>query len=101
MLPPSGKRRPNKNVDFSLGWPSLAKLQWQTTFQRRTGPAIHSPLCFFELETIDHLLTECNFSEAVWDKAAQTFNLHPAVLPFQKGNLRGWIQFVDQAGSIS
>ncbi|GJN05940.1 hypothetical protein PR202_ga23619 [Eleusine coracana subsp. coracana] len=32
-------------------------------------------LCLCTNETTSHLLTECNFSEAVWDRVASTFNL--------------------------
>jgi hypothetical protein len=45
------------------------------------------PLCLCIQETNDHLLTECNFSEAVWDRVALDCHLHPALVPFQKGDI--------------
>jgi hypothetical protein len=50
-------------------------------------------------ETNQYLLTECNFTEAVWDKLAQHLQLHPALKPFQKGDVHGWLQVVMRAGS--
>jgi hypothetical protein len=40
-------------------------------------------LCYCLLETADHLLTECNFTEAVWDKVALHFqeNYSPNATP--------------------
>jgi hypothetical protein len=48
-------------------------------------------LCYCEPENIDHLVTECNFAETVWDKIAQELQVHNAVSPFQKGNVADWI----------
>jgi hypothetical protein len=52
-------------------------------------------------EITDHLLTECNFSEAVWDKVAADCQTHPAVTPFQKGDIKGWLSATNHAGSKS
>jgi hypothetical protein len=50
-------------------------------------------------ETTEHLLTNCNFSEAVWDRVAADFHTQPAVTPFQKGDIRGWLSAINRAGS--
>jgi hypothetical protein len=50
-------------------------------------------------ETSQHLLTECNFTEAVWDKLAQQLELNLALKPFQKGDVHGWLQAVLRTGS--
>jgi hypothetical protein len=42
----------------------------------------HLPLCYSIPETNDHLLTECNFTEAVWDRIAQILQLHHLLIPF-------------------
>jgi hypothetical protein len=42
-------------------------------------------LCYYETEMIDHVLTECNFAKAVWDRVAQEFQVHVVLIPFQKG----------------
>jgi hypothetical protein len=57
------------------------------------------PLCFCVQETNDHLLTECNFSEAVWDNIAADCHLHPTIVPFQKGDITGWLESITRAGS--
>jgi hypothetical protein len=44
-------------------------------------------LCYCEPEMIDHVLTECNFTEAVWDRVVQEFQVHEALIPFQKGKI--------------
>jgi hypothetical protein len=56
------------------------------------------PLCFREPETNNHILTECNFTEAVWDRVAHSFQVHPELLAFQKGDVAGWISAVARAG---
>jgi hypothetical protein len=56
-------------------------------------------LCYCIPETGDHLLTECNFSEAVWDRVTQDLLLHPALIPFQKGSISEWITTLNRAGS--
>jgi hypothetical protein len=35
-------------------------------------------------ETNDHILIECNFSEAVWVKIADRYQFHPSLKPFKK-----------------
>jgi hypothetical protein len=59
----------------------------------------HCSLCYCQEETNDHILTECNFTEAVWDKSANDLNVHPAIKPFQKGNVAAWLEAVLRAGS--
>jgi hypothetical protein len=50
-------------------------------------------------ETNDHLLTECNFSEAIWDKIADRYQLHPSLKPFRKGDVKSWLQILSSSGS--
>jgi hypothetical protein len=57
------------------------------------------PLCFSEPETNDHLHTECNYTEAVWDRVATSLQVHQSLIPFQKGNVSSWIAALGQAGS--
>jgi hypothetical protein len=57
------------------------------------------PLCYCMPETSQHLFTECNLTEAVWDKLAQQLQLNSALKPFQKGDVHGWLQAVLRAGS--
>jgi hypothetical protein len=57
------------------------------------------PLCFCIHETNDHLLMECNFSEAAWDRIATDCHLHPALVPFQKGDILGWMLAINRTGS--
>jgi hypothetical protein len=52
-------------------------------------------------EITNHLLTECNFSEAVWDKVAADCQTHLAVTPLQKGDIKGWLSAINHAGSKS
>jgi hypothetical protein len=37
------------------------------------------------METNEHLLTECNFAEAVWDKVVQDLPVHQSLIPFNEG----------------
>jgi hypothetical protein len=48
-------------------------------------------ICFSELETNDHLLTECNYLQAVWDSVATYLQVHHSLISFQKGNVSLWI----------
>jgi hypothetical protein len=50
-------------------------------------------------ETNEDLLTNCNFSEAVWEKIGQDSDVHPALIPFQKGSIANWIEAAGSAGS--
>jgi hypothetical protein len=50
-------------------------------------------------ESSRHLLTECNFVEAVWDRIAQMFQVHPAIAPFQKGDVSNWLAVISRTGS--
>jgi hypothetical protein len=56
-------------------------------------------LCFCLPESCDHLLTECNFMEEVWDLVAQSFQVHPAIAPFHKGSIIDWILAISRTGS--
>jgi hypothetical protein len=56
-------------------------------------------LCYSLPKTADHLLTECNFTEAVWDKVALHFQVHPAIHQFQRGNIMNWIASITTSGS--
>jgi hypothetical protein len=56
-------------------------------------------LCFCMNETCDHILTECNFAEAVWDKIAEIFQVHQSLLQFQKGSVANWIVLLGQLPS--
>jgi hypothetical protein len=40
------------------------------------------PLCFSKPETNDHLLTECNYIEPIWDRVATTLQVHHSLIPF-------------------
>jgi hypothetical protein len=59
----------------------------------------HCSLCYCINESNDHLLTECNFTEAVWDKIALDLQVHPIVAPFHKGNIANWVEVAVRAGS--
>jgi hypothetical protein len=57
------------------------------------------PLCFSQPESVDHLLTECSFAEAVWDQIAHKLHVHQSLIPFHKGNVANWIEAVGRVGS--
>jgi hypothetical protein len=57
------------------------------------------PLCFCQTEMVDHLFTECNFTEAVWDRTTQFFQVHQSALPFQKERVKDWLDAVDRIQS--
>jgi hypothetical protein len=46
-----------------------------------------------------HLQVHFCFAEAVWDKIAQTFQVHPAIFLFQKGKFGGWMEACSRAGN--
>jgi hypothetical protein len=54
---------------------------------------------FVRPESCNHLLTECNFTEAVWDRIAEIFQVHQTLIPFQKGSVSNWIFFLGQVPS--
>jgi hypothetical protein len=56
-------------------------------------------LCYCIPGMNDHMLMECNFSEGIWDKIAQDCHLHPALIPFQKGDIKNWVATISRAGS--
>jgi hypothetical protein len=41
---------------------------------------------------VGHLLTECNFAEAVCDQIIQRIQAHHTLSPFQKGGVSDWIE---------
>lgn len=47
----------------------------------------------------EHLLTECNFAEAVWDCIAPALQVHQAIIPFQKGTISQWLGAITVTGS--
>jgi hypothetical protein len=47
-------------------------------------------LCYCMLETNDHILTEYNFSEAVWDKIGDRYQLRPSL---------NWLQILSSSSS--
>jgi hypothetical protein len=47
-------------------------------------------------EINDHLLTKCNFTEAAWDKLVHDLQVHQALSPFQKGNIKNWISAISR-----
>jgi hypothetical protein len=56
-------------------------------------------LCFCMLETNEHLLTECNFAEAVWDKVVLDLRVHQSLIHFNKGTSSEWLEAAGRAGS--
>jgi hypothetical protein len=75
----------------SLTADNLAKKNWPC------NP--HCPLCYCMNETNEHLLAECNFTEAIWDKIAHDLQVHPVLVPFHKGNISSWIEAAGRAGN--
>jgi hypothetical protein len=56
-------------------------------------------LCYCIPDTNNHLLTECNFTEAVWDRIAHSVQLHPSLIPFHKGDIANWLNLIGRAGT--
>jgi hypothetical protein len=56
-------------------------------------------LCFCMMETNEHLLTECNFTEAVWDKVVEDLPVHQSLIPFNKGSISNWLEAAARVGS--
>jgi hypothetical protein len=50
-------------------------------------------------ETCDHILTECSFVEAVWDRIAEIFQVHQSLTHFQKVSVPNWIALLGQIPS--
>jgi hypothetical protein len=64
---------------------ALRKAPTADNLSKKNWPCeLSCALCFCIPESIDHLLMECNISETVWNRIAQTFDLHPTVAQFQK-----------------
>jgi hypothetical protein len=93
---PFGKPKLNPNIDIFC----LIGFVWKSVDGRQPSeektalqPSLLSMPC--EPETCYHLLTECNFAEAVWDMVAQAFQVHPTILPFNKGSILDWVAAID------
>jgi hypothetical protein len=57
------------------------------------------PLCLCCYETIVHLLTQCNYLEAVWNLVAQRKHLPSFTIMAQQGGPLGWVGFLYASGS--
>jgi hypothetical protein len=86
---------------FFFAWLALLRnIPTVDNLMRKSWPCDpNCSLCYCILETGDHLLTECNFFEAVWDRITQYLILHPTLIPFQKGSISNWITTLSWAGS--
>jgi hypothetical protein len=62
---------------------NLAKKNWPCN--------LSCALCFCLPEMNGHMLTECNFTEAVWDRITLDLQVHATVVSFQKGTVADWI----------
>jgi hypothetical protein len=51
------------------------------------------------METNEHLLTECNITEAVWDEVVQYLHVQQSLILFNKGSISDWLQAAATAGS--
>jgi hypothetical protein len=70
---------------------NLTKKNWSCNAQ--------CSLCYCINETNEHLLTECNFAEAVWDRVAHDLLVHPMIALFHKGDISDWIERATRTGS--
>lgn len=62
------------------------RVQTADNLARKNWP--HNPtcsLCYCQPETTNHLLTECNFTEATWDRIATILQIRQPVRLFNKG----------------
>jgi hypothetical protein len=89
VRPRFGKQERNLSAVFA--WSAVqGKAPTTDNLAKKNWPC--SPrcyLCYCINETNDHILTECNFAEAVWDKVAQEPRVHPSIAPFSKGGVAG------------
>jgi hypothetical protein len=93
-LPPFGKQR------FFIWLALLGKAPAADNLIKKNWPCDPCcALCYCLPKTADHLLTECNFTEAVWDKVALHFQVHPTIHQFQRGNIMDWIASITTSGS--
>jgi hypothetical protein len=56
------------------------------------------PLCYSQPETADHLLTECNCTEALWHIIANRFDLPTYNMLMSKGRLLEWVSHFTSEG---
>jgi hypothetical protein len=56
------------------------------------------PLCLCFHETNVHLITDCNFTEAVWN-LAQHHDLPPYATMSHQGGPEGWVRFISSSGT--
>jgi hypothetical protein len=57
------------------------------------------PFCFCHFETGDHMLLECNFSEAIWHIIASKYHLPSYNSLMSKGRLRAWVNHFANEGN--
>jgi hypothetical protein len=57
------------------------------------------PLCYCQPETADHLLTECNCTEALWHIIANRFDLPTYNMLMSKGRLLEWVSHFTSGGT--
>jgi hypothetical protein len=57
------------------------------------------PLCFCLQETTEHILTKCNYAEALWNSIAGDFNLPGFDLLNQWGRPVDWVHHLVQNNS--
>jgi hypothetical protein len=55
-------------------------------------------LCYCQPETVVHLLTECNFSKALWQTIANPFGLPVYSTLVSKGNPVEWVWYLTSEG---
>jgi hypothetical protein len=60
---------------------------------------IMCPFCFCNFETAEHLLTECNYSEALWGTIANRYQLPSYNTLMAKGRLLAWVNHLANTGS--
>jgi hypothetical protein len=56
------------------------------------------PLCYCISESADHLLTKCNYSEAMWRSISQLFNLPPYDVIAAPGGPVDWVFNLSRSG---
>jgi hypothetical protein len=57
------------------------------------------PLCYYQPETTNHLLADCNFTEALWQSIASLFDLPDYNRMKSKGDLVEWVRYLTSQGS--
>jgi hypothetical protein len=56
-------------------------------------------LCYYIQETTPHLLTQCNYTEADWNRISAQFNLPNYTSMIAQGGPQQWLQFIRRTGS--